>query len=220
MKLESDGILISLRPLNERDSVANIFTRENGMLSGVLRGAVVAKKNRALIGQIGWAAWNARLDSQLGTFHWESSENLAAPLMLDMQLLSFMNSAFALLGVLLPERERYVTLYDSTVKMLRGLAMGGGVDVYLQWEQDLLHDLGFALDLSHCSGCGRTDNLNFLSPKTGRAVCDDCAAPYINKVYKLPLNLDITLGFLSGVCGQMGVDLPQARVYLSRIKKN
>ena len=218
MKLESDGILIGLRPLNERDSVAHIFTREYGMLSGVLRGAVVAKKNRALVGQIGFAAWNARLDTQLGAFHWEPAENIAAPLMLNMRSLSFMNSAFALIAALLPEREPNANLYDSTINMLRNLLQNDSE--YLNWEVKLLHDLGFALDLSHCSGCGRVDNLHYLSPKTGRAVCDDCAAPYINKLYKLPVNLGITLQFIAGACGQMGVDVPAARMLLSHIEKN
>ncbi len=220
MKLESEGILIGLRPLNERDSVAQIFTREFGILSGVMRGAVVAKKNRPLVGQVGVASWNARLDSQLGAFHWEASENLAAPLMMDMQKLSFMNSAFALLGALLPEREQYAHLYDSTIGMLHNLKMRDSETEYLNWEIGLLHDLGFALDLSHCSGCGRADKLHYLSPKTGRAVCDDCAAPYINKLYKLPINLDITLRFISGACTQMGIDVPGARTYLLRSQKN
>lgn len=219
MKLESDGILIGIRPLNERDSVAHIFTREYGMLSGVMRGAVVAKKNRALVGQIGFAAWNARLDSQLGAFHWEPAENIGAPLMMDAERLSFMNAAFALISVLLPEREQYTNLYESTVNMLRGLVTGDSEKEYLNWEINLLRDLGFALDLSHCSGCGRVDNLHYLSPKTGRAVCDDCAAPYMNKVYKLPINMDVTFVFIAGVCAQMGVDMPVARVLLSRMKK-
>lgn len=216
MKLESDGILIGLRPINERDSVAHIFTREHGMLSGVMRGAVVAKKNRALVGQMGLVSWNARLDTQLGAFHWEPSENMSAPLMMDMQKLSFMNSAFALIVALLPEREQYANLYDSTINMLRGLKAGDSEKFYLDWEIGLLRDLGFALDLSRCSGCGRTVDLNYLSPKTGRAVCDDCAAPYINKLYKLPVNLDITLQFISAVCAQMGINTPMARMMLSR----
>ena len=218
MKLESDGILIGLRPINERDSVAHIFTREYGMLGGVMRGAVVAKKNKPLVGQVGFAAWNARLDTQLGAFHWEPAENIAAPLMMNMRSLSFMNSAFDLIDTLLPEREQYANLYDATMTMLRNLSHSDSE--YLNWEIGLLHDLGFALDLSHCSGCGRTDNLHYLSPKTGRAVCDDCAAPYINKLYKLPINLDITLHFIAWVCNQMGVDVPTARMLLSRMEKN
>lgn len=217
MKLESNGILIGLRPISERDSVAMIFTREYGMLHGVMRGAVVAKKNRALVGQIGLAIWNARLESQLGTFHWESNENMAVNLMGDMRTLSCMNSMFALIAALLPEREVYINLYDETIAVLKQLSVDNAMDVYLKWEILLLRELGYALDLSHCSGCGKTDNLNYLSPKTGRAVCSDCAAPYINKLYKLPLTLDTTMRFVSNVCGQQGIDVPSARMYLSRI---
>ena len=78
MKLESEGILISLKPFNEKDAVGRIFTRDFGVLGGMLKGGVVAKKNKPLIGQVGAVAWNARLDSQLGTFHWEAEKNLAA----------------------------------------------------------------------------------------------------------------------------------------------
>ena len=67
MKLESQGILISLIPFNERDAVARVFTRDYGVLVGMLRGALGVKKNRPLVGQFGNVVWGARLDSQLGT---------------------------------------------------------------------------------------------------------------------------------------------------------
>ena len=49
MQIENDGILIKLRPFNERDCIAHIFTQNNGVLVGLMRGAVVAKKNKPLI---------------------------------------------------------------------------------------------------------------------------------------------------------------------------
>ena len=217
MKLESNGILIGLNPIGERDSVAHIFTRDFGMMHGVMRGAQIARKNRALVGQIGSVIWSARLDSQLGAFHWEATENLSARLMLDMKMLAYMNAAFSLLNVLLPERESYTDLYDLTESLLRTISCDNANAEYLNWEMGLLRELGYALDLSHCSGCGDTNNLNYLSPKTGRAVCDKCAAPYINKLYRLPLNLDTTMHFVSGICTQIGVDVPSARLYLSRM---
>lgn len=217
MKLESDGILIGTSPIGERDSVAHIFTRDFGMMHGVLRAAQITKKNRALVGQVGAVAWNARLDSQLGAFHWEAIENLSAPLMYDMRALGAMNAAFALIDALLPERESYTGLYDATTSFLRGISNGDVIAKYLEWEICLLRELGYALDLSHCSGCGGTKNLNYLSPKTGRAVCDECAAPYINKVYRLPMTLDTTMHFIAGICTQSGIDIPMARVYLSRM---
>lgn len=217
MKLESNGILIGLRPFNERDAIARVFSRGYGVLVGVMRGAVVAKKNRPLLGQVGQMSWNARLDSQLGTFHWEADKNLAAPLMMSHARLAAMNAAFELLNTLLPEREAYDALYDKTLWLMG--ALGDDVNgTYLEWETDLLRELGYALDLSHCSGCGKTNDLHFLSPRTGRAVCVDCAAPYVNRLYKLPLSIGITLRFIEGVCAQQGVAVPVMRQMLNMVE--
>lgn len=216
MKLESAGILIGLRPFNERDAIARVFTRDFGVLVGMMRGANVAKKNRPLVGQVGEAVWNARLDSQLGTFHWDSEKNLSATIMMKPGVLIKMNVAFEILCALLPEREEYATLYDETLELLGALACGD-VDAYLTWEINLLRDLGYALDLSRCSGCGATDALNYLSPRTGRAVCDTCAAPYVDRLYKLPVNLDTTLRFLENICAQQGVVVPSMRRMIKNV---
>lgn len=74
MKIETYGILINIKPFSERDAIAHIFTKDSGVLVGMLRGAVSAKKNKPLVGQIGNVSWNARLDSQLGVFHWETEK--------------------------------------------------------------------------------------------------------------------------------------------------
>ena len=216
MVLESVGILISLRPFNERDAIAQIFTMDYGIVVGMLRGAVVAKKNKPLVGQVGNMTWNARLDSQLGVLHWGTEKNMAAELMIDAQKLMMMNSAFEILGTLLPERESYPTLYQDTLNMLSELAQND-IDAYLNWEIALLRELGYALDLSCCSGCGATDGLNYLSPRTGRAVCDVCAAPYIDKLYRLPVNLNTTLRFVESVCLQQGTEVPMMRKMLKKL---
>lgn len=216
MKLDSTGILISLRPFGERDLIAHIFTYEHGIISGMMRGAAIARKNKPLVGQVGVATWNARLESQLGTFHWDAEKNLAAPLMLDAERLSFMNAALDLLYALLPERAQYDELYNETIDLLTQMATDNPRDAYLAWEINLLRELGYALDTTHCAACGGVNNLNYLSPRTGRAVCNGCAAPYISKLYKLPLNLNVTLRFIDSVCTGQGCTLPLSR----RIIKN
>jgi len=215
MQIESCGILIGMYPFSERDMIARIFTKDAGVLAGMLRGAVVAKKNKPLIGQVGNVSWNARLDSQLGVFHWESDKNLAVPLMLNAGLLKIMNSAFALIYTLIPERESYAQLYERTLHLLQNLPNTDSPnELYLQWEIGLLRDLGYALDLSKCSGCGKNTNLCYVSPKTGRAVCSDCGAPYVNKLYKLPLSLAISGRFIENICAVQSVDIPVARKIL------
>lgn len=209
MKLETNGIIVAMRPFGERDAVAHIFTESHGVLSGMLRGAVVAK-NKPMVGQVGAVIWNARLESQLGVFHFEAQKNLALVAMMDNSKLAYMNSMFALIETLLPERESYEKLYAVTIKTLMDL----NADSYLQWELELLRDLGYALDLSKCSGCGATDNLIYLSPKTGRAVCANCGEPYRDKLFKLPINLNITLRFLESACRGLDVDVPKFRLFL------
>ncbi|MBO4746083.1 MAG: DNA repair protein RecO [Alphaproteobacteria bacterium] len=219
MKLESPGILIAMRPFDEKNAIAHIFTRECGLLTGMLRGAITSK-NKALVGQIGSATWNARLDSALGVFHWESERNLAAPIMMDAQKLSFMNSAFDLICTMLPEREPYINLYDKTVELLCALPhTSNATNEYVNWEICLLGELGYALDLTHCSGCGKTTDLNYISPKTARAVCDSCAAPYLSVLYKMPVTLDTTLKFLGKICSTQGANIPNSRILLNN-KKN
>lgn len=209
MKLETDGLIVAMRPFGERDAVAHIFTSGHGILSGMLRRAVVAK-NKPMVGQVGAVIWNARLESQLGVFHFEAQKNLSIFAMLDNSKLAYMNSMFALIETLLPEREAYPDLYNATIKTLAELTP----DSYLQWELELLRDLGYALDLSHCANCGGTDNLIYLSPKTGRAVCGTCGAPYADKLFKLPINLNITLRFLESACRGLDVDVPKFRLFL------
>nr|MBQ0091261.1 DNA repair protein RecO [Candidatus Enterousia merdequi] len=212
MQIETTGILINIRPFSERDMIAHIFTCDNGLLTGMLRGGAVAKKNKPLTGQYGSVSWNARLDSQLGVFHFESEKNLSAPLLLVSESLKYMNAAFALIYTLVPERESYKTLYENTIKLLQDLSGSKSKqDVYLNWEVCFLRDLGYALDLTKCSGCQKSENLCYLSPKTGRAVCAECGVPYADKLYKLPVNLDITKRFISGICDVQNVDMPLFR---------
>ena len=174
-----------------------------------------SKKNRPLIGQVGNVSWNARLDSQLGVFHWEPEKNLSALLLLNSDLLTLMNSAFALIYTLIPERESYEHLYSDTIQLLQNLPNAQNpYDTYLKWEISLLKDLGYALDLTKCSGCGKSENLYYLSPKTGRAVCIDCGKPYMDKLYKLPINLNITERFIRNICDMQGTDFPTVRKYL------
>lgn len=204
-----------MRPFDEKNAIAQIFSRGYGVMSGMMRGAVVARTNKPLVGQFGNVSWNARLDSALGVFHWEPEKNLAAPIMANAESLAVMNAAFDLISLLLPERESYEKMYDDTLNMLNNLQTESPTNEYLKWETKLLRELGYALDLGHCSGCGCTTNLNYISPKTGRAVCDDCAAPYISHIYKLPLNLNTTLKFLEKICVEMGVNIPYTRKMIS-----
>ncbi len=58
--------------------------------------------------------------------------------------------------------------------------------VYARWELALLAELGFALDLTKCAQTGTTENLVYVSPRSGRAVSAEAGAPYHDKLLRLP----------------------------------
>jgi very-short-patch-repair endonuclease len=83
---------------------------------------------------------------------------------------------------------------------------------YLSWEMNFLRELGYALNLTKCSNCGRTDNLTHLSSRTGRAVCTECAQPWLHQCLTLPADLETTKIFLQRVVEEQGgKELPLER---------
>jgi DNA repair protein RecO (recombination protein O) len=199
MKLESVGIIVELRPFGERDVIAKVFTQTYGILTGMFKAGQVSK-SRPMVGQMGKVSWNARIESQLGSFHFENEKNLVADIFNDARALAEAGAAFALLAAMLPEREAYPNLYMDT------LALAAGAFSYLDWEIRLLSELGYAMALEICGNCGRGDDLEFVSPKTARAICLSCGEPFREKLFKMPLTLDTTKYFLLQIS-----DLPIAR---------
>lgn len=101
--------------------------------------------------------------------------------------LAGLNSVTALLAFCLPEREAHLSLYKRSEQLLDLL----GQDeiwplAYLKWELALLEGLGFGLDLSCCAVTGATDGLIYVSPKSGRAVSEQGAGEWANRM--LPLS--------------------------------
>ncbi len=102
----------------------------------------------------------------------------------------------------------------------------------MRFEAGLLQDLGFGLDLSRCAATGSTDDLIYVSPRTGRAVSRQAGEPYKDKLLKLPPFLlgaqaglgdgDVDLGLiLTGhfleqfVFSPLNRPLPPARIWLT-----
>lgn len=202
MKLESTGIIIELKPFGERDLVGRVFTKDFGILVGIFKAGQVAK-SKTILGQYGKVSWNARLDSQLGAFHFENEKNLITPFFNDSERLNQANSCFALLSKLSPERVPEPGLYSATSKFL---ISPWKETSYLEWEIALLTELGYGLSLNSCGNCGKTSGLTYISPKTGRAICKDCGAEYKDRLFSMPADLNVTKYFLEQIA-----EIPEIR---------
>lgn len=188
MEWRDQGILLSARKHGETSAIIEMFTPAQGRHAGVVRGGVSRKL--APILQPGAqldVAWRARLEEHIGAFAVEPLRSRAALVMGNRLALAGLNAVTALLSFCLPEREPHLTLYERSEALLDLL---GQQDIwplaYLQWEQLLLEEMGYALDLSCCAVTGSQEDLAFVSPKSGRAVSRAGAGEWADRLLPLP----------------------------------
>jgi DNA repair protein RecO (recombination protein O) len=188
MEWSAPGILVSAAPYGEGDALAAIFSEEHGVFRGLARGGTA--RARAATWQVGnllEARWVARLADQLGSFTAELVHPAAALAMQDPLALAVLSAACAVAEGVLPEREPHPRIFRGLLHLIVHLADGAaGVAALARWELGLLADLGYGLDLSACAVTGRTENLAYVSPKSGRAVSEDAAGVWRARLLPLP----------------------------------
>ncbi|MEC9431733.1 MAG: DNA repair protein RecO [Pseudomonadota bacterium] len=187
MDWRDEGLLLSVRRHGEGAAILDIFTAEHGRHSGVAPGG--GSRRMAPLLQPGAqlsVEWKARLDSHMGAWRPEPIRSRAAAIMSDRRALAAIGAIAALLAFL-PEREPHPALYARTVTLAD--ALGTDPDwpaLYALWELALLEELGFGLDLSACAATGGTEDLVWISPRSGRAVSGAAGAPYAERLIPLP----------------------------------
>jgi DNA repair protein RecO (recombination protein O) len=96
-------------------------------------------------------------------------------------------TACALIEGSFPERAPHAEMYDALKNLLEALAHSDSwLRAYVDFEHTLLNELGYGLDLSECAATGSTENLIYVSPKSGRAVSEQAGEPYKDKLLNLP----------------------------------
>jgi len=188
MQWSDNAIILSSRKYGESSALVRLFSPQHGVSGGVVRSAA-SKTNRGIYqpGNHVIATWNARLAEQLGTFKCELAEATTAHLMHDGMRLNTLSAACALIESALPERHPYVRLYEVFQAFLVALRdTERWLEQYVRFELELLSESGFGLDLRACAATGGTQELVYVSPKSGRAVSRAAGAPYHDKMLKLP----------------------------------
>jgi DNA repair protein RecO (recombination protein O) len=185
----ADGVILGLRPFGESDALLEVFTREKGRASGLVHGGSSSKKRASLQPGTGVrVTWRARLADQLGHFYpVEALDAGAAAALGDRLSLSAVAAALSMVRNATPEHMAYPALYDVLRMVLTSVPQPDvWPALFVRWEAGLLAELGYGLDLSTCAATGVTENLTFVSPRSGRAVSAEAGAPYQEKMLKLP----------------------------------
>jgi DNA repair protein RecO (recombination protein O) len=187
MEWRDTGFVLSARRHGESALIVELLTREHGRHAGLVRGGQSPRRRAILQPGNGVAAsWRGRLPQHLGTLDCELVAAHAARFLDDPDRLAALGAATALLLTTLPEREPQADLYASLAGLLAALDSAEWAQSYVLWECDLLAGLGFGLDLGSCAATGASDDLAYVSPRSGRAVSRAAGMPYHDKLLPLP----------------------------------
>lgn len=188
MDWRDEGIVVSVRRHGESAAILEVFTAGHGRHAGVVRGGGSRRWTPVLQpGARLSVEWSARLEAHIGAFRVDPIETPLAAVLADRAALAALGSVTALIVAALPERASHPELYVASRDLVA--ALGRAPDwraLYARWELQLLSEMGFGLDLSRCVVSGATEDLVWVSPKSGRAVSRSAGAPWAGRLLPLP----------------------------------
>jgi DNA repair protein RecO (recombination protein O) len=169
------------------------MTRQRGRHLGLVRGGRSSAMRAALQpGNLVLASWRARIEDHLGAFTVELLAARAARFLDQGAALNGLATLAALLR-LLPERDPHEELFEMADHIvMRFTARDAAAIALARFELALLGALGFGLDLDACALTGATDDLAWVSPKSGRAVTRSAGAPWRERLLPYPAFLQNT----------------------------
>ena len=187
MEWTDQGIVLGTRRHGEANAIVEVMTRDHGRHLGLVRGGSGSRLRPLLQpGNTLQVVWRARLDEHLGHYtvealHLHGASQLAAAHVV------YGVTHLAALCRLLPERDPHPEVHDHLAAMLEHLddPMIAATEM-VRFELQMLVELGFGLDLASCAATGAADDLGYVSPKSGRAVSRAAAAPWQDRLFRLP----------------------------------
>lgn len=187
MDWTGEGLIIGIRRHGETSVIVEAMTPDRGRFLGLVRGGRSRKQAATLQpGNSVQLSWHARLDEHLGTYTVELIKPRAADLIADRARLYTSQLLCAHLR-LLPERDPHERLYRMALDILdNGSELVELAQMVSIFEFTLLDELGFGLDISSCAISGATEGLDYVSPRTGRAVTKEAGGKYLDKLLTLP----------------------------------
>ncbi|WP_326523486.1 DNA repair protein RecO [Sphingomonas sp.] len=190
MHLRAPAIVLAVRSHGEHGAIVRALTPDDGVQPGYVRGGhgralrPVLQPANAILGE-----WRARTDDALPGL---TVELLAsrAPLYSEPLAAAALDWVSALTAAALPEGQPYPQLYaalDGVIAAVEAAPAARRWAVALvRYELLLLAELGFGLDFSECVATGATQDLAYVSPKSGGAVSRAAATGYEARLLPCP----------------------------------
>lgn len=187
MEWTDEGIVLGVRRHGESSAIVELMTRSHGRHLGLVRGGAGSRMRPFLQpGNTVNAIWRARLDEHLGYYAIEATKLRAATMFASSHAVYGVTHLASLVR-LLPERDPHEDIYELMQFILDDFDDAANAGAHLvKFELAMLAELGFGLDLSACAASGTSDELIYVSPKSGGAVSREAGEPWRDRLLRLP----------------------------------
>lgn len=181
------GIVLSNRKLREDLKIVSIFTKEHGRISAISK--IINRNAFSLFSNVtvdlvkknasdDMGFWTKKYEKQnwIHVFHEEVS-------------LLICQSICLILDKVLPIGVRFSRAFSLLAFMLENiskLSIKELLMLYTYFEFVLLDESGFSFDLEYCAICGQKEEIEFISPKTGRTASKKCSFSHKEKLFEIP----------------------------------
>ncbi len=188
MQVKDEGYIIKLLKYGENSLILTVLTVAHGKITGFVKGALSKKKLGVyqLGNKISFNAYS-RVEENMPQFRGvELLKSNVVNVMSNSEKLAVLSAFCELFNLTIAEREPLEGLVRLISQFMDHLDDEMWLKNYAILEFRLLYFLGIGLDLGSCAATGTIENLAFVSPKSGRAVCLAAGLPYKDKLFKYP----------------------------------
>lgn len=190
VSLSAEAIICSVRQHGEHGAIVRALTADHGMVAGYVRGGRSRRMRPILMaGNVAVIEVRARTEDQLGGMTAELLTS-RAPLLNEPLAAAALDWVSSLTAATLPEALPYPVLYAALGASLDAVSVAQAARLWAaaiaRYEYLLLAELGFGLNLSVCVVTDQSDDLAYVSPKSGGAISRHAASGYESKLFKLP----------------------------------
>lgn len=190
MDLDAPALILSVRGHGEHGAIVGALTEEAGRLTGFVRGGQGRALRPVLMaGNTVAARFRARTAEQMPGLTVELVIS-RAPLWSEPLAAAGIEWVTALTAFAVAEGQPDAAIWSALAATLEAIAQAAGargwVPAIVRYELILLARLGYGLALDRCVETGTTEDLAWVSPKSGRAVCRPVGAPLAVRLLPLP----------------------------------
>ena len=149
MNWESEGFILSKRKFRENAIILEVFTKDFGKVSGIVYGGTSRKvKNYLQLVNKIYVNYTFKNENKIGYFKTELIDAIAPRYFNNKNKILCLNSITSILKLLLPENQKLYNVYISLDNFLNNFNNENWLINYLNWELDLISNLGYGFDTS------------------------------------------------------------------------